>query len=165
MTIVIPAFNEEQHLARTLTHAMEVAYPADKLQVITVDDGSTDRTLEVMHQVQTRYPELIVVEFEENKGKRLAMAAGVNMATGDIVVFTDSDSFLDPQAIRNIVDGFADPKVAAVCGTCKVENKWSNLLCKMQAVRYFLELPAYEGGRKSLPVGHLPVGHPVGLSP
>jgi hyaluronan synthase len=138
VTIVIPAFNEEQHIDRTLTHAMEVAYPADKLQVIVVDDGSSDRTLEVIRQVQARYPELIVVEFAENKGKRLALAAGVNMATGDIIAFVDSDSFLEPQAIRNIVDGFADPKVAAVCGTCEVENKWSNLLCKMQAVRYFL---------------------------
>lgn len=138
VTIIIPAYNEEQHIDRTLTHALEVAYPADKLQVIAVDDGSSDRTLEVMHQFQARYPELIVVEFGENKGKRLALAAGANMATGDIVVFADSDSFLDPQAIRNIVDGFADPKVAAVCGFCEVENKWSNLLCKMQAVRYFL---------------------------
>jgi hyaluronan synthase len=138
VTIVIPAYNEEQHIVRTLTHAMEVAYPADKLQVIAVDDGSTDRTLEAMHQAQARYPELIVVEFDENKGKRLALAAGVNMATGDIIVFADSDSFLDPLAIRYIVEGFADPKIAAVCGTCEVENKWSNLLCKMQAVRYFL---------------------------
>jgi hyaluronan synthase len=138
VTIVIPAFNEEHHIDRTLTHAMEVAYPADKLQVIAVDDGSSDRTLEVMRQVQVEYPELIVLEFGENRGKRLALAAGVNMATGDIIVFADSDSFLEPQAIRNIVEGFADPKVAAICGTCEVENKWSNLLCKMQAVRYFL---------------------------
>jgi hyaluronan synthase len=137
-TIVIPAFNEEQHIERALVHAMEVAYPADKLQVIVVNDGSSDRSLEVMHEVQARYPELIVVNFEENKGKRLALAAGVNVATGDIIVFADSDSFLHPQAIRYIVEGFADPKVAAVCGTCEVENKWSNLLCKMQAVRYFL---------------------------
>jgi hyaluronan synthase len=138
VTIVVPVFNEEQDIERTLVHAMEVAYPADKLQVIAVDDGSTDGTVAAMRQVQARYPELIVVEFGENQGKRLALAAGVNLATGDIIVFTDSDSFLHPQAIRYLVEGFADPEVAAVCGTCEVENKWSNLLCKMQAVRYFL---------------------------
>jgi hyaluronan synthase len=138
VTMVIPAFNEEEHMERTLVQAMEVAYPADKLQVIAVNDGSSDRTLEVMHKVQARYPELIVVNFEENKGKRMALAAGINMATGEIVVFVDSDSFLHPQAIRHVVEGFADPEVAAVCGTCEVENKWTNFLCKMQSVRYFL---------------------------
>jgi hyaluronan synthase len=138
VTLIIPAFNEEQHIERTLVHAMEVAYPVDKLQVITVNDGSTDGTLAVMHQVQKRYPDLVVIDFPENTGKRLALAAGANIATGDFVVFMDSDSFIEPQAIRYLVEGFADPKVAAVCGTCEVENKWTNMLCKMQAVRYFL---------------------------
>jgi hyaluronan synthase len=138
VSMVIPAFNEEEHIERTLVQAMEVAYPEDKIQVITVNDGSTDRTLEVMHRVRDRYPELIVVDFDANQGKRMALAAGVNLANGEIVVFVDSDSFLEPQAIRRLVEGFGDPEVAAVCGTCEVENKWSNLLCKMQAVRYFV---------------------------
>jgi hyaluronan synthase len=138
VSIVIPAFNEEEHIERTLMQVMEVAYPEDKIQVIAVNDGSTDRTLEVMHRVRDRYPELIVVGFDSNQGKRMALAAGVNLANGEIVVFVDSDSFLDSQAIRHLVDGFADPQVGAVCGTCEVENKWSNLLCKMQSVRYFL---------------------------
>jgi cellulose synthase/poly-beta-1,6-N-acetylglucosamine synthase-like glycosyltransferase len=82
---------------------MEVAYPADKLQVSTVNDGSTDRTREVMRRVQACYPELIVVDFPSNQGKRLALASGVEMATGDIIILVDSDSFLDLQAVRTIV--------------------------------------------------------------
>ncbi len=138
LSIVVPAFNEEKHIERTLVQALESAYPADKLQVIAVNDGSIDGTLETMRNVQSRYPELVVVDFPQNKGKRLALATGTNMATGDIMVFVDSDSFIHPQAVRRIVEGFADPEVAAVCGTCEVENKWTNLLTKMQAVRYFI---------------------------
>ena len=138
VTMIIPAFNEEQHMEKTLVHALEVAYPGDKLQVVAVNDGSSDGTLAVMHQVQRRYPELVVIDFPKNQGKRLALAAGANVAIGDIVVFMDSDSFVQPQAIRRLVEGFTDPQVAAVCGACEVENKWSNLLCKMQAVRYFI---------------------------
>ncbi len=138
VTVVIPAYNEEEYIERTLVHVLDVSYPQDKLQVITVNDGSEDGTLSIMQRVRNQYPELVVVDFPKNTGKREAMAVGAQMATGEIVVFVDSDSFLHHDAIRNIVDGFADPKVAGVCGHCEVENKWSNVLCKMQAVRYYV---------------------------
>jgi hyaluronan synthase len=138
VTIVIPAFNEEISIEHTLAKAMEVAYPKENIQIIAVNDGSADGTLETIKRVKEKYPDLIIVDFEENRGKRQALAAGARMATGDIVVFVDSDSLLDHSAISNIVDGFADPKVAAVTGHCDVANAWTNLLTKMQAVRYFI---------------------------
>lgn len=138
VTVIIPALNEEKDIERTLVHAMEVAYPADKYQVITINDGSRDGTLAAMHRAQSRYPELVVVDFAEQRGKRAALASGARMATSELIVFADSDSFLQPSAIRNIVDSFADPEVAAVSGHCEVENQWVNLLTKMQSVRYYI---------------------------
>ncbi|MCX5886418.1 MAG: glycosyltransferase [Proteobacteria bacterium] len=138
ITIIIPAYNEEVLIESTLASTMEVSYPRDKLQVIVINDCSTDGTLATIKNVRERYPEIIVVDFTENRGKRHALAAGVRISTGEVLVFVDSDCFLDPGAIRNIIDGFADPKVAAVCGHCEVANAWTNSLTKMQAVRYYI---------------------------
>jgi hyaluronan synthase len=138
VSVIIPAFNEEKHIEPTLVHAMECAYPADKIEIVAINDGSSDKTLEAMMRVRERYPELTVLDLNQRRGKRVALATGLRMTSGEIVVFVDSDSFLEPNAIRHIVDGFADPRVGAVCGHCEVENKWTNLLTKMQAVRYFI---------------------------
>jgi len=138
MSVVVPVRNEEEHVARTLRQLMESDYPREKLQVIVVDDCSTDRSLEVMRESQKRYPELVVLGLEQRAGKRHALATGFGLATGQIIVFIDSDSFVEPDALRNLVNRFSDPKVAAVTGHCDVENIWTNVLTRMQAVRYFI---------------------------
>ena len=138
MTLVVSVFNEEENIRRTLTQALESDYPRDRLQIIAVDDGSSDQSLAIMNEVRQRYPELIVVHLERNCGKRKALAAGVQLATGELLTVLDSDSFLAPDALSRIAEGFADPKVMAVSGHCEVENMWTNLLTRMQAVRYFI---------------------------
>jgi hyaluronan synthase len=138
ITVICPVYNEEENIARTLTQLMESAYPAEKLQAIVVNDGSTDRTFERIQEVRKKYPELILLNFAESRGKRNALASGVRLATGEIVVFIDSDSFLEPDALHNMTRRFVDPGIAAVTGHCDVENQWTNLLTKMQAVRYYV---------------------------
>lgn len=137
-TVIIPVKNEEKYIARTLECALDQKYPAGKLQVIAVDDGSTDGTLAEMNRLRVDYPELVVVSLGESRGKRAALATGAELAHGEILVFADSDSFLEPDAVRCVVDGFADPNVMAVTGHCDVENLWTNTLTKMQAVRYYI---------------------------
>jgi len=73
-----------------------------------------------------------------NKGKREAMALGILNAKSDLVVFVDSDSFLEPDAIVNLVQPFCDPKVAGVSGRTDVANAYTNWLTKTQAVRYYI---------------------------
>jgi hyaluronan synthase len=138
VTIVVPAYNEGPMIQETLKYAFEVAYPEDKLQVIAVNDGSQDDTLTFLKQSKERYPELVILDYQKNQGKRKALAAGAELATGEIVVFIDSDSLLQPSSLKLIMDGFTDPKVAAVCGHCEVANAWANFLTRMQAVRYFI---------------------------
>lgn len=138
LTVVIPAHNEEQFIDRTIRDIMEARYPADKLQVVVVDDGSTDRTPERIQAARADYPELVCIRFETSQGKRQALAAGVRISKADLLVFIDSDSFLDRDALVHIVRSFSDPNVAAVTGHCDVENSHVNLMTKMQAVRYFI---------------------------
>jgi hyaluronan synthase len=138
LSVVVPVRNEAEHIARTIRHLMDSDYPRERLQVIVVDDCSADGSLAVMQQARQTYPGLVVVGLEKNAGKRHALAAGVGLATGEVIVFIDSDSFLAPDALRRLVNRLADPMVAAVTGHCDVENIWTNRLTRMQTVRYFI---------------------------
>ena len=138
VSLLIPAFNEEQQIERTIRQVMNLDYPADKLQVIVINDGSTDGTLAAIQRARELYPEVELINFDLGHGKRHALSAGVRQSHGDFIIFIDSDSFLEPDAVRRLLDHFVDPEVAAVTGHCDVENIWKNALTKMQAVRYFV---------------------------
>ncbi|WPK12617.1 glycosyltransferase [Lysinibacillus louembei] len=148
VSIIIPVFNEEKWIQRTILSCMNQYYPVDKLEVIVVDDCSTDDTkrkadeiAELIHQEGERFKtkeRLIVHQLPQNGGKREALIAGVHMAKHDLVVFVDSDSFLEPNAIRNLVQPFQDEKMGGVAGRTEVENKFTNALTKLQTVRYYI---------------------------
>jgi hyaluronan synthase len=138
VSIIITAFNEEDAIYRTVECCYAVDYPAHRFDVVVVDDGSTDGTIAEVKKAQERWPGLILVAFERNKGKREAMAAGARLAKGEILVYVDSDSFVRSDGIRKIVQGFADPRVAAVAGHTEVANVTKNSLTKMQQARYYV---------------------------
>lgn len=138
ITVVAPVFNEREHVGRMIQQVMESAYPAELMQFIVINDGSTDGTDQSIAAACRKYPEVEVITFPKSLGKRHGMSAGADRATGEFIVFIDSDSFLDPDALKNIVKPFADPRIAAVTGHCDVENAWTNVLTRMQAVRYYV---------------------------
>lgn len=138
VSIIITAFNEEDAIYRTVECCYAIDYPGQLFDVIVVDDGSSDGTIEEIKRAQERWPGLILVAFERNKGKREAMAAGARLAQGEILVYVDSDSFLRSDGVRKIVQGFSDPRVAAVAGHTEVANVNINSLTKMQQARYYV---------------------------
>ena len=144
VTIVIPCFNEEEWITKTIQCAIDQNYPQEQLEVILVDDGSTDNSMALVRKFGERIRKeitgdrFIVIEQPRNMGKRHALAAGALRAKFDLLVFVDSDSFLEPNAIREIVQPFRNPKIGAVSGRTEVQNKWTNALTKMQAVRYYV---------------------------
>ena len=148
VSIIIPCFNEEEWIHRTILSCINQDYPIDKLEVIVVDDRSTDGTVKqiekvvaLVHKEAERYgtkERLKVHVLEENGGKRVALVKGVEMAKHDLVVFVDSDSFLEPNAIKNLVQPFQDPKMGGVAGRTDVENKYTNAITKLQTVRYYI---------------------------
>lgn len=138
LTTVIACKNEEDSIRRTIDCVYRSHYPKDRLEVIVVNDGSTDGTLEEMNLSKQAHPTLRVVNFEENKGKRAGMAIGAKMAKGEILVYIDSDSFIQRDGLYKIAQGFVDRDVGAVCGHAHVTNARKNLLTKMQEVRYFI---------------------------
>ncbi|GAA0136767.1 hypothetical protein YSY43_36080 [Paenibacillus sp. YSY-4.3] len=148
VSIIIPCFNEAEWIHRTILSCINQDYPVDKLEVIVVDDRSTDnsaeeirKTIEMVHQEAERYAtkeRLKMVVLPENGGKRVALVKGVEMAKHDLVVFVDSDSFLEPTAIKHLVQPFQDPRMGGVAGRTDVENKYTNSITKLQTVRYYI---------------------------
>jgi len=138
VTFVVPAMNEEDVIKITLEAIYKVDYPKEKLEVITINDGSKDNTLARMKEVQRKHPDLVIVDWKQNRGKRHGMAEGIRRAKNEILIFIDSDSFVDRDAIRPLVKYFKDPKVGAVSGHTDVFNADTNTLTKMQAVRYYI---------------------------
>lgn len=148
VTVIIPCFNEEEWIDRTIISCINQDYPIDKLEVIVVDDCSNDKSVEkIKETIDMLYKEgehfdtknrLKYIVQKENKGKREALAIGSEAAKHELVVFVDSDSFLEPDAIRNLVQPFQDSRVGGATGRTDVENKYTNSLTKMQAVRYYI---------------------------
>jgi len=138
ITFIIPCKNEEFSINKTITKCFEADYPKNKIEVIVINDGSTDRTLEVLMTLKKQLPELIVVNWEKNKGKREGMAEGFRRAKGEIVIQLDSDSYIDPKTIHNLVNPFINPTVGGVCAHADPENSDKNWLTKIQAAYYFV---------------------------
>lgn len=148
VTIVIPCFNEEEWIQTTILSCIDQNYPVDKLKVIVVDDCSTDRSVEKIKEIIDYLKEKEGKRYQledrlsyfvqpQNAGKRAALSRGVENTDTDLVMFVDSDSFLDPYAVRNIVQPFREPKIGGCAGRCDVANTYTNSLTKMQSVRYY----------------------------
>lgn len=138
VTFVIPCKNEEKAIAKTIEKCFEADYPKEKIEVIVINDGSTDNTVGVLNETKKKFKELIVVDWKINKGKRHGMAEGFKKAKGDIIIQLDSDSYIDPKTFSNLIKPFQNLEIGAVCAHADPENADENLLTKMQAAYYFM---------------------------
>jgi hyaluronan synthase len=139
VAIVMPGFNEQEAIAASLTSLLTLRYPRKKLELVAVNDGSTDDTLAEMQRVAAGADGRVqVIDFPENRGKRAAMAAGIRATSAEVIVFVDSDSTVEPDALRRLVQPLADRRIGAVCGHADVLNVRDSWLTRMQAVRYFV---------------------------
>lgn len=112
VTLIITAYNEEKRIREKLENTMKLDYPKDKLQIIIASDGSTDGTHSIVKEYENRGVELFIVK--DRKGKENAQAEAVKVAKGEILVFSDTATRLDPQGISEIVSNFADKSVGCV---------------------------------------------------
>ncbi len=140
VTVIIPAYNEGAMVEKSLYSVAASDYPADRLEIICIDDGSKDDTWEYIKRAGQRYPGLIqTIRFPRNRGKREALYAGFQRGTGDYFVTVDSDSLIEPGTLKQIVAPMVqDPRVGAVAGNVKVYNRTANILTRMLWVRFVL---------------------------
>jgi peptidoglycan/xylan/chitin deacetylase (PgdA/CDA1 family)/spore germination protein YaaH/GT2 family glycosyltransferase len=130
-TVVVPAHNEERVIAKALG-ALELAR-VPGVEVIVVDDGSTDATAEIAAAFDVR------VIRQPQGGKAAALNTGIAAASGEVIVVLDADTVLDPDFLDAVAPHFADPAVGAVAGNIKVGNRRS-ILAKLQALEYIVSL-------------------------
>jgi hyaluronan synthase len=138
ITFIVPSKNEEEVIEQTIENCFKVDYPKEKVEVIAVNDGSTDKTGEIMKSLRGKYKNITVIDWKINRGKKHAMVEGFRLAKGEIVIQLDSDSFIDPKTFRKIVEPFQNPTVGAVSAHTDPRNADRNFLTRMQAAYYFM---------------------------
>lgn len=135
--IIIPCFNESRTLALTLNSLLALDYPADKLECLVVDDGSTDNTLAVARGFEK--DSRVKVFHKENGGKHSAMNFALPRTQAELIGCLDADSAVAPDALRHIVPIFNRPEIAAVTPGIHVRAP-KTLLQHMQHVEYQLSV-------------------------
>ncbi len=114
-TIIITAHNEEKRIGNKLENTLKLEYPKEKLQIIVASDGSTDRTNAITRDYRQNGVELL--EILQRKGKENAQKEAIKHAKGEIIVFTDAATLLDPEGLKQIVSNFTDPSIG--CASCE----------------------------------------------
>lgn len=133
LTVVIPAYNEGKVIFDTIVSVFDCAYPAEKLKVIAVNDGSTDTTGFYLDMAKQRFDDrLDIIYFPSNRGKRMAIFEAFKRIRSPFMVTVDSDTCLESLALQEILTPLIlDPEVGAVTGRIKVWNKGVNILTRM----------------------------------
>jgi cellulose synthase/poly-beta-1,6-N-acetylglucosamine synthase-like glycosyltransferase len=114
VTLIVPAYNEEAHLKDKVANVAELDYPRDRLQVIFVSDGSSDGTNEILSAIEDPAVETLLLP--SRAGKATALNRAMERARHEILIFSDASTLFRPDAIRQLVRHFADPRVGVVCG-------------------------------------------------
>lgn len=136
VAVVVPCFNEGRTVEATADSLLALNYPADKLHIVLVNDGSTDNTAEVMDRY-VGHAQVTVIH-QENGGKHTALNAGIEAAKdAELVGCLDADSFVEAGALREMIGCFDDSQVGAVTAAMSV-HKPSNLLEHMQNAEYVM---------------------------
>src|SRR5262249_16961102 len=120
VSIIIPAYNEEKVIAQTITSLLGSTYP--RFEIIVVDDGSPDRTSDVMRDQFSGDPRVRLFT-KANGGKAEALNFGLRYARGEIIVALDADTIFPPRTLGALARRFDDPLVGAIAGNAKVGNR------------------------------------------
>jgi glycosyltransferase involved in cell wall biosynthesis len=118
VSLIVPVHNEEARIARKVANTVSLRYPAERLQVLFVSDGSTDRTIEIIRAMVE--PAVDVVELGVRGGKAAALNAGLERARHEILVFSDASIDLEPDALLTIVRRFQEPDIGCVSGEDRI---------------------------------------------
>jgi peptidoglycan/xylan/chitin deacetylase (PgdA/CDA1 family)/glycosyltransferase involved in cell wall biosynthesis len=132
VSVVVPAYNESANIAATVRSILANDYP--NIEVVVVDDGSTDDTAGVVARLRLKR---VRVVRQANAGKPAALNTGIAAARADLLVLVDGDTVFEPDAVGRLVQGFDDPDVGAISGNTKVANR-RGLLGQWQHLEYVM---------------------------
>ena len=138
VSVIVPAFNEGHLVSETLQSLLRSDYPLEKLEIITVNDGSRDDTWKWMYPaVQASGGRTIAVDLPRNAGKRNAIYKGMLVSTSEVIVTLDSDTQIPPRSLRELVAPFChDETIGGVAGNLRVLNPQDGLIPRMLDVSF-----------------------------
>ncbi len=114
ISILIAACNEEANIHQKLKQTLDLDYPAEKMEILVLSDGSQDRTDEIVQQFGD--PRVRLIRIHQRQGKTNAQNHGVRHAQGEVLVFSDATTVYHPQALRYLTANYEDEKIGAVSG-------------------------------------------------
>jgi biofilm PGA synthesis N-glycosyltransferase PgaC len=130
VSLLIPCYNEGENVRETIEYLLHQQYP--NYEIIAINDGSKDNTLEILHELADQHPQIRVVNLASNQGKAVGLRTAALLANSEILIGIDGDALLAPNATAWIVRHFLeDPHVGAVTGNPRIRNR-STLLGKIQ---------------------------------
>jgi len=133
LSVLVPAYNEQNTIEGTIEHIFASDYKG-LLEVIAINDGSTDNTLQVLSKLQKKYKKLVVIN-KANSGKASSLNYALKLVKGDFVAIIDADSYPDKKAFSQLMGFFSDQKVGAVTAACTPMNRKS-LLERLQTIEF-----------------------------
>lgn len=116
VTLLIAAYNEENIIAEKITNTLQLNYPKDKVQILFITDGSTDQTADRVRE----FSEVVLLHEDVRSGKMAAIKRAMPFARGEITIFTDANTFLNKEAILELVKHYQDIRVGAVAGEKRI---------------------------------------------
>jgi cellulose synthase/poly-beta-1,6-N-acetylglucosamine synthase-like glycosyltransferase len=116
VTILVPAYNEEKIIRLKLQNLVKLNYPIDKIDIIVVNDASTDKTLSEINSFRTQNPffKIKVFDCEEHLGKAECLNRALELANTEVVIISDADCFLPSEILQKALSYLADPNVGAI---------------------------------------------------
>ena len=116
VTLLVAAYNEEQDISQKIQNSLALNYPGEKISFLFITDGSNDETPKIV----TKFPEVMHLHQAERKGKIAAVARAMPYVNSEVTVFTDANTMLNPDAVRNLVRHYQNPETGAVAGEKRI---------------------------------------------
>ena len=134
ISVLIPAYNEEGTIRETIESVLNSNYYKERLEVIAINDGSKDRTAEIVKQLMKKYSNLKLLD-KQNSGKADSLNQALKIAKGELIAVVDADSYPKKDSIKKLTGYFNDEKVGAVTSAVLLKNK-NKFIEKLQAIEY-----------------------------
>ncbi|MBI2564872.1 glycosyltransferase family 2 protein [Candidatus Woesearchaeota archaeon] len=142
VSVLVPAFNEEDTIEKTIRSIYALDHPKDKYEVIVINDASTDNTEHVLNSLKKEFPSLIILENKINIKKAASLNRALEIAKGEFFACLDADSFVDHRTLKRMLAKYVlvnDPDVAIITPAMKV-YKPKTIIQKFQRIEYILFL-------------------------
>ena len=151
ISVIVPVKNEENVLGRLLSSILNTDYPKEKREIVVVEDGSVDSTLEICKDFEKKYPSQVkVITRNVSDGKPSALVEALDHVSGDVVGVFDADNVVEKDCFLRVADCLSDPSVVAVQGKIAAINAQENMLTQLIAHEETLRYEGFCRGKDSL---------------